>query len=328
MRIGLTYDLRSAYLAQGHGELATAEFDRDDTIDAVEGALQELGHDPVRIGSIRELAPRLVAGERWDLVFNFAEGLTGFGRESQVPALLEAYDIPYTFSDPLVLALTLHKGVAKRLLRDAGLPTPDFAVVDVPADVKRVALPFPLFVKPVAEGTGKGVDALSRVEDAVELEARCKELLARFRQPVLVESYLPGRELTVGVLGTGSRARVIGTLEATLLDGAEAGAYTYTNKERCEELVRYSLATDDVAQEAEAVALAAYRSLGCRDAGRVDLRLDVEGRPSLMELNPIAGLHPEHSDLPMLCAATGLSYLQLVAEILESATDRIRGEGQ
>ncbi len=326
MKIGMTYDLRSDYLAMGYGEEETAEFDRDDTIEAIEGALEDLGHEPVRIGNIRALTPRLVAGERWDLVFNFAEGLHGFGRESQIPALLEAYDIPYTFSDPLVLAVSLHKGVAKRVFRDAGLATPDFALVHNRSEAREVDLPFPLFAKPVSEGTGKGIDGRSKVDDARTLVERCAELLHKFRQPVLVETYLPGRELTVGILGTGARARTVGTLEPILLEGAEAGAYTYINKERYQELVRYSVPTDPAARAAERLALAAYRVLGCRDAGRVDLRLDAAGQPSLMEINPIAGLHPVHSDLPILCSAIGLSYLQLIAEILESATDRLRDE--
>ena len=134
MRIGFTYDLKADYLALGFSEHAVAEFDTEVTIDAISGALASLGHDVVRIGHVKALASRLVAGERWDLVFNIAEGVAGFGRESQVPALLEAYAIPYTFSDPLVCALTLHKGMAKHVARGYGVPTPDFALVTVPAD--------------------------------------------------------------------------------------------------------------------------------------------------------------------------------------------------
>ena len=156
MRIGITYDLRDDYLAMGYGLEETAEFDRADTIEAIEGALRQLRHRPERIGNIRELARRLVAGERWDLVFNIAEGVKGMGREAQVPALLEAYEIPYTFSDTLVNALTLHKGMAKRVVRDAGVPTAPFAIVEEPADIRDVGLPFPLFAKPAGEGTGKG----------------------------------------------------------------------------------------------------------------------------------------------------------------------------
>jgi D-alanine-D-alanine ligase len=126
VRIGLTYDLRDAYLAMGYGEEETAEFDRDSTIEALEGALRSLGHETERIGHVRDLAGRLAAGARWDLVFNIAEGLSGYGREAQVPALLDAYGIPYTFADPLTASLTLHKAMTKRVLRDLGVRTPDF----------------------------------------------------------------------------------------------------------------------------------------------------------------------------------------------------------
>ncbi|MBE0557918.1 MAG: D-alanine--D-alanine ligase, partial [Proteobacteria bacterium] len=132
MKIGMTYDLRDDYLAEGYGEEETAEFDHPKTIAAIEEALNDLDYETDRIGHIRALAMRLVAGERWDLVFNIAEGLRGFGREAQVPALLDAYDIPYTFSDPLLLTLTLHKGMTKRVIRDLRIPTPAFAVIESP----------------------------------------------------------------------------------------------------------------------------------------------------------------------------------------------------
>src|SRR5215468_8472295 len=147
VRVGLCYDLRDAYRAAGYGDEETAEFDAPDTLDAIEGALRKLGHETERIGHVGALAGRLVEGRRWDLVFNTAEGLRGVGREAQVPALLEAFDQVYTFSDPLVSALTLHKAMAKRVLRDLGLPTADFRVVETGADAKDVDLPFPLFVK-------------------------------------------------------------------------------------------------------------------------------------------------------------------------------------
>src|ERR1700722_8822483 len=157
MRGGFTYDLRSDYLAEGYGMEETAEFASAATIDAIAAALASLGHEIDRIGNIHHLARRLVAGDRFDLVFNIAEGLYGTARESQVPALLDAYDIPYVFSDPLVLALTQHKGMTKHVIRDCGVPTAPFAVVETLADVAKVDLPYPLFAKPIAEGSGKGI---------------------------------------------------------------------------------------------------------------------------------------------------------------------------
>ncbi len=164
MRIGLTYDLRDDYLAQGYSEEQTAELDRPETMDALADALQRLGHQPQRIGNLEQLARRLLAGERWDLVFNIAEGLHGPGRESQVPALLDAWRIPYTFSDPVVLGVALHKAFAKHVVRDCGVPTADFAVVETPEHVGTVELPYPLFAKPLAEGTSRGIDPASRVQ--------------------------------------------------------------------------------------------------------------------------------------------------------------------
>jgi D-alanine-D-alanine ligase len=326
MLVGLTYDLRADYLAAGYGAEQTAEFDRPDTIEAMDAALRRLGHHTERIGNARQLVGRLAAGGRWDLVFNIAEGLHGVAREAQVPAILDVYDIPYTFSDPLVLALTLHKGLTKVVVRAAGIPTPDFVLIERPEDADRVDLPLPLFAKPVAEGTGKGITTASKLRELAALRPICSELLARYRQAVLVETFLSGREFTVGVLGTGPDARVLATMEVLLLPTAEAEVYSYANKEQSEEHCEYRLGRPDVDDEVrrvEELALAAYRVLGCRDAGRVDLRSDAQGRPNFLEINPLAGLHPQHSDLPILAGMVGVSYQELIEQIVRSAGRRI-----
>jgi len=326
MRIGLTYDLRQEYLAAGFSEDETAEFDRPDTVEHIETALRQLGHTTDRIGHARQLIDRLAGGDDWDLVFNIAEGLSGIAREAQVPAILDVYGIACTFSDPLVMALTLHKGLTKTVVAASSVPTPAFTVIESPADIRRVRLAFPLFAKPVAEGTGKGVSPVSKLSSPAELKTVCESLLANYQQPVLVEEFLPGREFTVGITGSGDAAAILGTLEILLRAGAEADAYSYLNKERCETLVEYRLVhaeRDDQVRAAEAVALGAWRVLGCRDAGRVDLRCDAEGRPNFLEVNPLAGLHPEHSDLPILAAKMGLPYVELIRRIVESATPRV-----
>lgn len=323
MKIGITYDLRQDYLEMGFGEEETAEFDRPDTIEAIEQTLGALGYETDRIGNVRHLVRRLAAGDAWDLVFNIAEGLRGYGREAQIPALLEAYGIPYTFSDPLVLSLTLHKAMAKRIVRDLGIPTPDFRLVETEDDLTRVDLPFPLFAKPVAEGTGKGITAASRIEDREGLSMVCRRILADYAQPALVERFLSGREFTVGVVGTGAEAEALGVMEVILKEGADSEVYSYRNKEECETLVQYVLTNDAAAKAAEAYALAAWRGLGCRDAGRVDLRADEKGVPHFMEVNPLAGLHPEHSDLPILCHLAGIRYEELLSRILRSALARL-----
>ncbi len=322
MNIGLTYDLRQDYLNEGYGEEETAEFDRPDTIKAIEQTLQALGFETDRIGHARHLIRRLALGERWDMVFNIAEGMYGFGREALIPALLEAHRIPCVFSDSLVLALTLHKGMTKRVIRDLQIPTPDFAVVEQPSEIQDIRLSFPLFAKPVAEGTGKGITPASKIRTPQELALMCRKLLAAYQQPVLVEEFLPGREFTVGIVGTGESAEAIAVLEVKLKEQAEEEVYSYVNKEYCEELVEYCLVQDDMAEQAKAVALAAWRGLGCRDGGRVDLRADADGIPHFIEVNPLAGLHPEHSDLPILAALAGISYKTLLERIMQSALER------
>lgn len=329
MRVGLTFDLRREYLAAGYGDEETAEFDREDTIDSLASAIEANGHTTDRIGSARALVSRLARGDRWDLVFNIAEGMFGLGREAQVPAILDVYGIPYTFADPLVASVALHKGWTKALLRAAGVPTPDFEVVASAADAKRVTLPLPLLVKPVAEGTGKGVNPASVIRDRAKLAPLCAELIGRYRQPALVEGFLPGREFTVGLLGTNERSEVLGTLEIVLLHDAEAEVYSYVNKEECERLVEYRQVTanDPTVARAEQIALDAWRTLGCRDGGRVDLRCDATGEPQFIEVNPLAGLHPHHSDLPMIATAVGMPYVKLIGRILDSAAERLPRKG-
>lgn len=323
MRVGLTYDLRQDYLAKGFGEEETAEFDAPETIAAIEGVLKRRGYKVERIGNIRSLVQRLSAGKRWDFVFNIAEGMNGVGREAQVPALLDAYGIPYTFSDPLTMALTLDKAMAKRIVRDHGLATAPFCLVERESQIVEQPLTFPVFAKPVAEGTGKGITETSRVQSLDELVAATRQLLERYRQPALVESFLPGREFTVGVVGTGPQAEVIAVMEIRLLDTAEQGAYSYLNKELCADRVRYTLADDEEAQLAGATALQAWRALRCRDGGRIDLRSDAYCVPQFLEVNPLAGLRPGHSDLVILAELAGWTYDRLVNRIIDSCLERI-----
>lgn len=319
MRIGITYDLKDDYLAQGWSEEDAAEFDSIVTIDAIAAALAELGLTPVRIGNVKALAEKLVAGERWDGVFNFCEGVKGVSREAQVPALLEAYDIPYVFSDPLTLALSLDKAMCKRVVRDAGVPTPDFAVIETLEDVDYIDLSFPLFLKPVAEGSGKGVDRNSKVNDAAGLEAVAAALLNRFRQPVLVETFLSGREFTVGIIGTGCDADVLGVTEIVPLAGYVGSGYGYENKQEAwEDKLAIEPAPPAEAAACGAVALEAWQALRCRDGGRVDIRCDGAGVPHFIEVNPLAGLRPEHSDLCLIAGFAGITYTELIGRIMTS----------
>ena len=203
-----------------------------------------------------------------------------------------------------------------------GIPTPEFFLVESPADIARVRMEFPLFVKPYSEGTSKGVTAQSVIRSQNELETMCAELLAQYQQPVLVERFLPGREFTVGIVGTGAQAEAVGIIEVVLREQAEQGVYSYLNKDRCEELVSYERPDDAEAALAIATALDAWRGLGCFDAGRVDLRSNAQKIPEFIEINPLAGLHPTHSDLPIICTTEGIAYDELIRRIMASALTR------
>jgi len=323
MLVGLTYDLKDDYLAQGFSDEEVAEFDRLDTIEGIESALHELGYSTDRIGHIKNLTARLAQGNRWDIVFNIAEGMYGLGREAQIPALLDAYKIPYTFSDPVVLALTLHKGMTKHVVRAAGIATPDFAVISNESDLKKVNLPYPLFAKPVGEGTGKGISSKSRVNTHAELAALCKDLLTHFKQPVLVETFLSGREFTVGITGEGESTRSVGIVEVILHSNSEQDAYSYLNKKLYEDRVKYLRVSDPEAKAAEELSIAAWKALGCRDAGRVDVRSNGNGQVNFIEVNPLAGLNPVHSDLPIICQQYGIPFRELIRSIMDHALRRI-----
>ncbi len=322
MRIGVTYDLKSDYLARGFSAEDAAEFDCEDTIAAICAALAAQGWEVARIGTGRRLIEQLAAGERYDAVFNFCEGVKGVSREAQVPAILDVYNIPFVFSDALTMALALDKAMTKRVLRDCAVPTADFALIETLDDVAKVDLPFPLFLKPVAEGSGKGINAKSRVDDRAGLRATASALLAKFQQPVLVESFLPGREFTVGIIGTGEQAAVLGVSEIVQKGNYVGHGYGFENKNAWEDKVDIVPADDAGAKAAAAVALAAWRALRCRDGGRIDIREDKRGQAQFIEVNPLAGLRPEYSDLCFIAKFNGLSYQDLIWRIMESFLQR------
>jgi D-alanine-D-alanine ligase len=323
MKIGFTYDLKDDYLKMGFSAVEVAEFDTVETIEGIENSLKKLGYSVDRIGSVTALISRISAGDRWDLVFNIAEGVYGVGREAAVPAILDVYKIPYVFSDPMVLSLTLHKGMAKRIVRDAGIKTPQFHIVYSVDDIKNVDIPYPLFAKPLSEGTGKGIGALSMINNAQDLEKACMQMLKEYNQPVLVEKFLPGREFTVGITGTGLDAKVVGMMEINFLAEAESAAYGLVNKKNYEKLMKYTLPEKEMYDKCAKTALAAWRVLECRDGGRIDLRNNESEEPEFIEVNPLAGLNPIDSDLPILSRMNGLDYDGLIKQIMDSAIKRI-----
>lgn len=325
MNIGLAYDLRKDYLEDGYTMEETAEFDKESTIEGIEQAIQKAGHSTQRIGNSKALMKQLLGGQRWDMVFNITEGLYGGGRESLVPAMLDSFKIPYVFSGPVTMGVSLNKAFAKQIIRDSNINTPNFFVVSKVEDVEWVNLEYPLFAKPISEGTGKGISSKSKVNSEQELLAVCTQLLEKFNQPVLVEEFLPGREFTVGVLGTGSEAYVPGAMEIVCIN-SKNNIYSYENKENYEDVVDYVPLDGDILKECQELALSVWKALNCFDGGRVDMKIDKHGKMSFIEVNPLAGLNPVSSDFPILCRLNGIEYQEIIDTILKSAIKRNFGD--
>lgn len=323
LRVGLTFDLRGAYrLAPGMPPDRFAELDDERTIAGIEAALAGLGHRVVRIGGLRDLVARLRDGLGVDVVFNLAEGTIGRGREAHVPALLEAYGVPYTGSDPATLGVTLDKALTKRVWLGAGLPTPEFHVVATPADVGAVPDAYPRFVKPVAEGSSMGIDAGSLVHDAAGLRARAAHVWMAYGQPALVEPFLPGREFTVGVVDRAGVPAVLGVAE-TSPAGYVRGYVEKRLTAAAGGAAPFRAVTDpNLVAELGELALRAFRAVGCRDLARVDLRLDGDGRPQLLEINALPGLAPARSAMAFLADRAGGGYPDLIATVLSGALRR------
>ncbi|EFA72896.1 D-alanine--D-alanine ligase [Cylindrospermopsis raciborskii CENA303] len=322
--IGLCYDLKTEYIKAGFSTTEVMEFDDEETIIGLENTLNDLGHQVERIGNGGELTRKLVNGDRWDLVFNIAEGIKGRSREAQVPAVCELFDQAYTFSDPLTCALTLDKALTKRIVRDRGLPTAPFIVINNIVEIANINLPLPLFCKPLSEGSSKGITGQSLVKDKAELFNICQTLYNQFQQPILVETFLPGREITVGIIGNGSQAKVVGIMEVIFTDKAETDSYTTLNKQEYLDRIAYQLITnpEPLAIQAEQLALEVYYLLGCRDAARLDLRCDANGVLHFLEINPLPGLDYIYSDLPIMGRLAGISYTEMVNAIVDAAWQR------
>jgi D-alanine-D-alanine ligase len=305
------------------------EFDSPETIQALITALRSLGHDVDWLGCGEPMLERLLGGPRPDLVWNTAEGTGGTrSREAQVPAVLEMLGIPYTGSDPLTLAATLDKDCAKRLVAAAGVATPrwtlyrgDFAACR--ADVARLA--FPLIVKPAFEGSSKGILSASVISDPDSLPQALDELNDVYRQPVLIEEFIEGDELTVGLIGNGP-PEVLGVMRVLPRQKtATPFVYSLEVKRDWQRLVRYEcpaqLSPDDYNAVCRA-ALTCWDALGCRDLGRFDFRLR-GGVPYFLETNPLPGLSPVSGDLVLLSGFMGIDYVELIARILRAATERL-----
>ncbi len=326
LRIGFTFNLKRSDALKNDD--SQAEYDPPETIIAIQSAIESLGHEVVPLEANSELPQRLVES-KVDVVFNIAEGLSGRNREAQVPALCELIGVPYTGSDSATLALALDKALCKRILRQHDILTPEFQVMATGREKLSPALQqkFPLIVKPNAEGSSKGIASTGVVDDEPGLRTAVKELLERYRQPVLVEEYIAGREFTVGLLGD-KRPRVLPPMEICFKDKSKARPiYDYEVKQEWEKHVHYACPAPLSPAELKAVERASLRTftaLDCRDVARVDLRMSADGAVYVLEVNPLPGLTPDYSDLVLISKAVGFDYRTLIAEILSGALRRLR----
>jgi D-alanine-D-alanine ligase len=322
MRVGFVYNVRHA--PPGNVSDEEAEFDDPAAIDAIRSAIAAHGHEVISFEADRTL-PATLSSTAVDVVFNIAESRGDRGREAHVPALLELLGIPYTGSDAVTLGVTLDKSLASTLVAAAGVATPRGFVAMSRDDALPAELGYPMIVKPLHEGSSKGISADSVVFDEVGLREQVEAVASRYRQPALCEEYVAGREITVGMLGVPPRA--LPPMEVVFLSGDPLPVYSFEVKRRFEELVRYEIPAKVTAAELAAIeraSLSAFGALGCRDVARLDLRLAGDGVPYFLECNPLPGLAPGVGDITFIAEAAGISFENLIGEILESALRRHR----
>jgi D-alanine-D-alanine ligase len=324
LKVGFTFNVKRVTPDPAGEQDEEAEYDSPKTLQAIREAIASYGHEVVDLEATQDL-PLQLASTPVDVVFNIAEGFKGRSRESQVPSLLELLDIPYTGSDPSALSVSLDKALAKRMVRTHGILTPQYLVMHSGKERLPKELGFPLMVKPVAEGTSKGVTKKSIVRNEVELREVAREIIAKYRQPALVEEYISGREFTVGLLGA-RRPRVLPPMEVVFLDTSDpTPIYSFEMKQDWNDKIRYEVPaklTDRELDRLEKAAREVFTALGCRDVARSDFRMDAEGRLYFIESNPLPGLSPGWSDLVLIAQAAGIDYRALIGEILSFAIRR------
>ncbi|MCL2140654.1 MAG: D-alanine--D-alanine ligase [Dehalococcoidia bacterium] len=328
MKIGLTYDIKQqAEQLQGLTDDAFEEYDAPETVEALEKAISFAGHDVVRLGGGAEFLT-LVQKEKPDLVFNISEGLRNYrSREAQVPSVLEMLDIPYTGSDPLTLAVCLEKALTKQLVATAGVDTPQWCVMNTIAELEKydwLNFPFPAFVKPLHEGSSKGIRNASRVNSIQALKELVRSQINLYCQPMMVEQYIAGDEITVGLIGNAPPV-VLGIMRVIPLNDSPDFVYSLEVKRNWRELVRYECPAKlapSVLRRIEENSVSVFQTLGIRDFARIDYRVDGEGRPYFLEVNPLPGLNPKSGDIVLLSQALGWSYEQLINTIINMAGGR------
>ena len=323
-RIGFTYDLQSDYEKKADfPDDALAELDREETIAEIEAAIASGGHEVVRIGHVRNLLSR-VSSLDVDIVFNICEGFGGRSRESEVPMILELYNIPFIGSDALALGLTLDKVMAKKVFQNDGVPTPKYFMADsttIPAHWETMKFPF--IVKPRHEGSSKGISDDSIVSDRNSLKKQVKAIKRLYRQSALVEEFIYGSEFTVLVIGN-RKPRALPPVQISIAGQLEAGDLVYTSRRLEGTDIEY-ICPPKISKSLEKklceISVQAYQSLECRDFGRVDLRVDKLGRPYVLEINPLPSLSTEDV-FPLVARAAGMTYNQLVLKIIDIGLKR------
>lgn len=324
-RVGITFNLK--HKQDGEHEDEQAEYDSLNTIEAIGKAINKAGCETVFIEADTSL-PKKLETTNLDIVFNIAEGKGGRGREAQVPSILNLYSIPFTGSDETTLCIALDKGLTKRLVRSCRIKTPVFFVwknsdTEIPAN-----LHFPVIVKPNAEGSSKGLIGNSVAKSRKELVELLNEKWERYRQPLLVEEYITGREFTVGILGNGGEKRVFRPMEIIISPEGNpdhSRIYSFHVKTNYQKYVKYQCPADlnpDIEKKMIQYSAKIYDLLECRDFARIDFILSEDNEIYFIEINPLPGLAPGYSDYPMLAEYNGLGYDELVKEILNSGLKR------
>jgi len=332
MKIALTYNLKKKDESKPADYFS--ECDSQETINAIISALQTRGH---AVEAIDVEYPNLFSyfrKNRVDMVFNIAEGKFGKFRESEVPAILDYLDIPYTGSNTFSLALALNKALTKKILKAENIPTPAFQVFAKGNEELNSDLKFPLIVKPNCEGSAKGINISNVVNNRDDLFDKIKETLNLYKQQVLVEEFIEGKELTVGILENG-KTTILPILEIDFSTCKNSGEYFYSwkmkeyqgNAELGTTPTFYCPARLDKHTEAQVkeIALRTHHAVGCFDISRTDIRLDKDNVPYVLEINPLPGLNPQESNFPIMAYAAGMSYEDLIESILMSASLRRKG---
>jgi len=326
LRVGITYNLKKNIPSELPD--AEAEFDDADTIRAIQNALETANFAITLYEATEELPVRLIQN-RPDIVFNIAEGLTGRGREAQVPAILNYLGIPFTGSEETTMCVAMDKALTKRFVSSYGVNTPKYQVIRGASLPDSDSLPasglaWPIIIKPNTEGSGKGISDLSIVGDSASLRRVLSEKINAYKADMLLEEYISGREFTVGILGNADNIRVFPPMEIIFKD-KEHSIYSYEVKKNFRKYVHYECPPDIVAgtiREIEDTAETVYRALECRDFARVDFRLSPAGQLYFIELNPLPGFAPGFSDFPMIAGFCGMDYTSLIKNIMVSALSR------